>query len=271
MSTLGLGGLFLGAGGWRAVPPQLPGVPSCRGPRHAGVRTVNSQAAAGKALSPRAGTARLRAGTAALAGAASTACVSVPVCTGEENAFPLGNELQSGVGPESCAVPPADSGCMGVASLRRSLFQSWGCWLFSCSLAPLPSGLSLWAGGRTSMGLASTFQVPCPRSFAGGGGGVSQTLLPLGQCPESREVPHTASPRHPSLFLHNCCPPGSPPAPSRQCGVSHRRLVVLSGPPSPQPPCHGRGQRMPVPLLQTLADGRDSVRAWQSIPGDLWG
>lgn len=201
MSTLGLGGLFLGAGGWRAVPPQLPGVPSCRGPRHAGVRTVNSQAAAGKALSPRAGTARLRAGTAALAGAASTACVSVPVCTGEENAFPLGNELQSGVGPESCAVPPADSGCMGVASLRRSLFQSWGCWLFSCSLAPLPSGLSLWAGGRTSMGLASTFQVPCPRSFAGGGGG-HRPFCPLGSAlsPERSLTQHRPG-THPSSSI----------------------------------------------------------------------
>lgn len=141
-----------------------------------------------------------------------------------------------------------------------------------CSPAPwLHSRVGLACGqvGEPAWGWHLHSKFPAHAASRGGGG--SQTLLPLGQCPESREVPHTASPRHPSLFLHNCCPPGSPPAPSRQCGVSHRRLVVLSGPPSPQPPCHGRGQRMPVPLLQTLADGRDSVRAWQSIPGDLWG
>lgn len=96
---------MLVAGGWQAVPPQLPSVPSRHGPRHAGVRAVNSRVAAGKALSPQAGITRLRAGTAALAGAASTACVSIPVCTGEENAFPLGNELQSGWARRLCCAP----------------------------------------------------------------------------------------------------------------------------------------------------------------------
>lgn len=41
-----------------------------------------------------------------LPGAASSASVSVPVCTGEENGFPLGNELPSGVGPPRLCCAP---------------------------------------------------------------------------------------------------------------------------------------------------------------------
>lgn len=197
--------------GWRkTVPPQLPGVPSRHSPRHAGVPAVNSQAAAGKALSPQAGTARLRAGTAALAGAASTACVSVPVCTREENTFPLGNELQSGLGPEGCAVPP--SGTLGAGGWHPHSGPFCSPGGASCSLAP-GSAPELWAGGRTGMEPASTLRHPRPRSVAGGG---LQTLLSLraetslAQHPLSITAPMAAAllnpPQHPAGNVG--CPTG---------------------------------------------------------------